>query len=155
MSTAGNLLKADHRTIDDGFEAFIAVAQGGHVDASVVIDTIDGLRRHIWIEEDFLFPPLREAGMVGPVLVMLREHGEIWDGLTELERLLAQSDIDPEAALTVCAALSQTLEQHNLKEETILYETADRLLDPAVHEVITQRMTDELPPGWTCEMATT
>ena len=50
-------------------------------DTAPVVRAMESLRRHIFLEEQLLFPPLREAGMIAPVLVMLREHGEIWQSL--------------------------------------------------------------------------
>jgi len=37
----------------------------------------------------FLFPPLRDAGMVAPVFVMLREHGQMWRAGTSMPTDLA------------------------------------------------------------------
>ena len=49
------------------------------------------LRRHICLEEEFLFPLLCEAGpgLAAPVSGMLREHAQIWGTLDALERELA------------------------------------------------------------------
>jgi regulator of cell morphogenesis and NO signaling len=83
-------------------------------------EAMGALRRHIFLEEAFLFPPLREAGLVAPVFVMLREHGEIWDSL---DATAAQVGGDA-AERTVderCRTLLGQLERHNSKEEPILY----------------------------------
>ena len=59
---------------------------------------MDGLRRHIYLEEEFLFPPLRAAGMMAPLFVMVRQHGELWDAMRALDALLAvDADADADA----------------------------------------------------------
>ncbi|GAA4239929.1 hypothetical protein GCM10022254_62710 [Actinomadura meridiana] len=65
------------------------------------------------LEEEFLFPPLHATGLVAPIMVMLREHGQIWETMDALEDA---PDADPAALrrLTV-----QRL-HHDLKEEKII-----------------------------------
>jgi hypothetical protein len=74
------------------------------------------LRRHIYLEEEFVFPPLRASGMFAPVLVMLAEHRELWRTMAELE-----SGLDEGSTPTELVALARTLlaqlERHNSKEE--------------------------------------
>ncbi|HEY3459830.1 MAG TPA: hypothetical protein VGL52_03315 [Casimicrobiaceae bacterium] len=36
------------------------------------------LRRHAYVEHEILLPPLMKAGLVMPVLVMKREHAQMW-----------------------------------------------------------------------------
>lgn len=48
-----------------------------------------GLRRYIYLEEAFVFPPIRKAGMIMPIFVMTREHGELWRTTDFLADLLA------------------------------------------------------------------
>ena len=152
--TAGTVLESDHRAIDEGFDAFIELARSGTVDAALVTPAIEALRRHIWVEEETFFPPLRQAGVVGPILVMLREHGELWTHLDELERVLDHPEPQADLALSVCDGLTRLLTQHNFKEENILYATADRFLDDkSIHQVVAEELHAERPRDWTCAMA--
>ena len=94
-------LEKEHRQIDSGIEAFIARP----MDTAPLLQSMDALRRHIYLEEDFLFPPLREAGLVMPILVMIREHGDIWqamDGVAELLDNNAPNDAVIEACAPCC-----------------------------------------------------
>lgn len=152
MTTSGAALELDHQRIDSGFDALIDAAKDGRVEVDLAGPPINELRRHIWIEEEIFFPPLRAAGMVGPVLVMLREHGEIWTALKELETLLATDSPEPQAILTIWGTLEAVLTAHNFKEEKILYATADQALDASVHEAVIAGLSQELPEGWTAEM---
>ena len=114
---------------------------------------MEALRRHIFLEEEFLFPPLREAGMVAPIFVMLREHGEIWNTMAALDAELAQ---DPGSAATaeVCRRLLEQLERHNAKEEPILYPHADTMLpDGARARLRTFLNAGRMPEGWVCARA--
>jgi hypothetical protein len=68
-------LEREHREVDEGIEAFADGPPAGQRDRKPLIRAIHALRRHIYLEEVFLSPPLRAAGLVAPVLVMLREYG--------------------------------------------------------------------------------
>ena len=57
-------LTREHHEIDDAIETFIEKLDCGSVQRELLTDTLEALRRHIYLEEVFLFPPLREAGIV-------------------------------------------------------------------------------------------
>lgn len=131
--TLGAALEREHREIDAGIDAFRATAAAGESETepdgavSSLRHAIDALRRHIYLEEEFLFPPMQAEFSI-PIGVMLREHGEIWRTLDELEaRLTENSDQAP--ALSACRELAEQLDRHNAKEEPIFYTQADRSLD--------------------------
>lgn len=144
------VLELDHREIDAGFEP---VARGAEIDdaaRAAVTRSIDGLRRHIHAEEELLFPPLRGAGLFGPVLVMLREHAEIWTVLDRLEESLGGAAGEP---AELCTELLAKLSAHNEKEEQILYPQADEVVPGADAQEIVAILTDRpLPAGWTPEL---
>jgi hemerythrin-like domain-containing protein len=97
------------------------------------------LARHLSIEEDILFTAFEaRTGMRGgPTQMMVFEHGQMRDLLSRIAAALAvQNAAD-------CLGLSDTLwlltQQHNMKEETMLYPMLDRSLgadDPAVADVL-------------------
>lgn len=153
MTTAGQALEADHRTIDDHFAAFASGAANGTLERDDLAEAVRALRVHIWVEEEVFFPPLRAAGVVGPVMVMLREHGEIWRSLDQLEAMVGAAAPDLPAALAVWESLERVLLQHNVKEEQILYATADRILGPETTTSVIDGLAADLPAGWTCAMA--
>lgn len=153
MTTAGQALESDHRTIDDHFAAFADAAARGSLERGRLAEALRTLRLHIWVEEDALFPPLRTAGVIGPVMVMLREHGEIWRLLDDLEAIAGTPEPDLTAALATWGSLQQVLLQHNVKEEQILYAAADRILDVETATEVIDGLDADLPAGWTCAMA--
>jgi len=121
-----DVLEREHHEIDAGIEAFLAGLSLGETRVQELTRAVDALRRHIYLEEEFLFPPLRAAGMITPVLVMLREHGEIWRTLDTIQIL--DSDADREGARERCSELLAQLASHNAKEEPIIYPQGDAVL---------------------------
>lgn len=150
---ASAILEADHHRMDAGFATFMKRARAGTVATDTITPAIEAMRRHLWVEEEYFFPALEEAGVVGPVKIMLREHGEIWNLLDELERLLALPSPHPDMMLTVCSAIMQISAQHNFKEENILFATADQFLDSSIGRRIEEGLRMERPSGWVSEMA--
>lgn len=151
MSIARDL-KAEHRSIDALLEQFVS-GLDEEVRPGPFRDSARELRQHIYVEEAHLFPPLREAGIIPPVLVMLREHGQIWTVLDEIDAHLDDAS-DPAELRRLCEMLTGMLGAHNDKEEAILYRAAVEVLDPVVQEQISNAMVDDtLPDGWRCEMA--
>ena len=68
------VLKREHHEIDSAIAAFIEKLDGGCVQPEPLRAALEALRRHIYLEETILFPPIREAGMIMPIFVMMREH---------------------------------------------------------------------------------
>ncbi len=143
-------LEREHHEIDAGIAAF-AASPG---DPRSLTRAIRALRRHIYLEEEFLFPPLGEAepALRAPVFVMLREHAQIWAALDGLDALDAP-DREPDrgAALALCRQLTVRLLHHNLKEEKVLYPRADDVLPAAAASRLRAFLgSGELPEGWAC-----
>jgi regulator of cell morphogenesis and NO signaling len=151
--TLAAALEGEHREIDRGIEAFLASRAEGRAETTQLTEAIAALRRHIFLEEEFLFSPLREAGMVAPVFVMLREHGEIWDTIDALEAQLKADPAGP-AVSEICEQLLAELERHNSKEEPILYPQADDVLSDAASASFEAFLTaGAMPVGWICAQA--
>ena len=146
-------LELEHREIDAGIAAFTSRRAADQVEPHPLTEAIAALRRHIYLEEEFLFPPLRQAGMMPPVFVMLREHGEMWKVLDVLEAALGE-DPGADAVVALCDDLVPRLEAHNAKEEAILYARADAVLtDDANTELQAFLASGAMPEGWVCQRA--
>lgn len=142
-------LEKEHRLIDEGIEAFdrSQPAEVADRQRAAVAQAVSLLRHHIYVEEEFLFPPLREAGLIGPVMVMEHEHGQMWPLLDRLEQDVRAGNAD--AAGSLCRDLIGLLADHNRKEEQILYPQADALLSaPEIAALLARLSDDELPGGW-------
>lgn len=90
-----------------------------------------GLERHISFEEEILFPAFEQGtGMpptAGPTAVMRDEHQEILEALKEIAGTIGSADAQADAIRRV---LHIVLQDHNIKEERILYPTTDSVLRP-------------------------
>lgn len=151
--TLSAALEREHREIDGGIEAYAALLDAGTPDPAPLLRAMTGLRRHIYLEEEFIFPPLQAAGMTMPVFVMLREHGELWDAMAALDELL-DADADPQTLQDACTDLLARLDAHNSKEEPIIYPQADaRLSDEATARLHVFLAEGAMPDGWRCEKA--
>ncbi len=121
------LLKSEHRWVDECLEHFGQGLDKGRVSAGPFQEARVVLHRHIYLEEEILFPQVEELGLMGPGEVMAQAYGEICrhpDGIRDLIKAGATAG-RVQAAFT---ALRGLLEEHNFKEEQVLYPSADRLL---------------------------
>ena len=151
--TLSEALENEHRNIDGGIEQYTAGLSQGNSDPGPLVRAMNGLRRHIYLEETFLFPPLKAVGLTMPIFVMVREHGELWDAMDALDTLLA-SDSESETLQNACRELLAKLDNHNSKEEPVIYPQADTKLEPdaaaQLHEFLEN---GTMPEGWRCEKA--
>ena len=130
MSSIVNLMSHDHRACDDEFVQIEAAFAKG--DWRAAIDNFAvfsvSIERHFLAEELQLFPAFEKAtGMSsGPTAVMRMEHGQIRDLLSDLCESIETQD------LSGCQGSAETLlimmQQHNMKEENILYPMCDQHL---------------------------
>lgn len=150
--TLAEALEREHREIDGGIEQYSASIEDG-ADPGPLLRAMEALRRHIYLEETFLFPPLKDAGMVMPVFVMLREHGELWRAMDALDGMLDRGEAT-DGIQNACRALLATLDHHNSKEEPVIYPHADTDLTPEAAAELRDFLRDgRLPAAWRCEQA--
>jgi hemerythrin-like domain-containing protein len=143
-------LTREHREIDAGIETFVSGLDSGRIDADQLTRATSALRRHIYLEETLLFPPIRKAGMSMPLLVMAKEHGLLWRLMDHLDSLLVDQDVDGLRARA--EELLLILEQHNHKEEPIVYPRSGSDLTAAEAQVLAEFVeSGSTPDGWVCE----
>jgi len=84
--------------------------------------------RHFKIEEDLLFPAFEEATGTqgGPTQMMRMEHDQMRGLLEQMESALKQGDLDRIPNITETLVI--LMQQHNMKEENILYPMMDQVL---------------------------
>ena len=146
------VLVHEHNEIDAGIKAFLEGLSLGETRMHELTRAVEALRRHIYLEEELLFPQLRAAGIIPPVLVMLREHGEIWRTLDAIQIL--DPDADREGARERCGELLAQLASHNAKEEPIIYPQGDAVLtDKAKRDLRGFIDSGRMPQGWVCAQA--
>lgn len=137
----------DHEEIDKPIAAY--VLQSEEANPETLKQAVAELRSHIFMEEEVLFPPLAQAGMAMPVMVMHREHAEMWPVLDAIDSEISGS-ADATRLSALCKQLAELLGNHNPKEEAILYPQTDGVLDGEdavqVHGLLD---THAFPEGWT------
>ena len=89
---------------------------------------LDQLETHFTSEEELLFPAFENAtGMTsGPTEVMRGEHRQMRDLLAQMQGALATRDSDTFGG--AAETLLILMQQHNMKEENILYPMCDNAL---------------------------
>jgi iron-sulfur cluster repair protein YtfE (RIC family) len=94
------------------------------------------MARHIELEEDVLFPAFEAAtGMTrGPTGVMRMEHARMREAFAQMHAAIAARDAAQYRDAS--ASLTALLQQHNLKEEGILYPMLDRSLGDEAHGLL-------------------
>ena len=131
-----NHMKAEHRECDTLFAAAEeAIALGEWVIASErFLSFANETLRHFKEEEEALFPAFESAtGMTeGPTQVMRYEHEQVRGLIGNMAEAIEKSDKD--AALSIAESMMILLQQHNMKEEQMLYAMCDRQLPPSLKE---------------------
>ena len=139
MSTLSTFMSSGHKTCDEAFAIAEEAALGGnwHQASDAFNAFHNDMAQHFRMEEEIFFPALiSSGGPSGPVSIMLMEHAQ----MTEVIEQMADSVAGPDAE--EYGGLSETLlivmQQHNLKEEQILYPIADRILAWQMDELFTR-----------------
>jgi hemerythrin-like domain-containing protein len=87
----------------------------------------DAMLRHFDMEEEVLFPRMEEfvGGGEGPIYVMKMEHSQIKSIINSLGEAIEAKD--KRKALGYAETFMIMTQQHNMKEEQILYNMAEQL----------------------------
>ena len=130
MSTIMDFLGGDHRACDDLFaSAEVAVAQNNWDSARSLFERFQtAMAHHLAMEEEVLFPAFEaRTGMrTGPTEVMRMEHAQMRGLLQEMAGAVANAD--ESRYLGLSETLNMLMQQHNLKEENMLYPMSDQVL---------------------------
>ena len=130
MSTILEFLGGDHRLCDDLFaSAEAAVAQNNWDSARSLFDRfLAAMAHHLAMEEEVLFPAFEaRTGMSeGPTQVMRMEHEQMRTLFQDMARAVA--DANRNSYLGLSETFNMLMQQHNLKEENMLYPMSDQVL---------------------------
>ena len=130
MTTISDFLIPDHKRCDSLFAATESVVSQGEWDDAQAAYSLfkQALQHHFAMEEEILFPAFEErTGMrQGPTSVMRSEHSQMNQLLSQMFGALARKDAN--AYLGDADTLLIVMQQHNIKEEQMLYQMADQAL---------------------------
>ncbi|MEB3030780.1 hemerythrin domain-containing protein [[Mycobacterium] nativiensis] len=149
-------LEHEHQEVDAGISAFLEKLDAGSVDADALAATLAALRRHIYLEEQILFPPISKGAQMMSVFGMIRGHGEIWRTMDTLDELVGGpgDPADGDKLREACERLLALLADHNKVEEPVIYPAADTGLAPeTVAELAEFIANGRMPDGWVCAKA--
>lgn len=142
-------LEAEHELTDRQLADYIET--DGPRDRQSLLDAIAGLRRHIFLEEECLFPALQDAepDLTIAVLAMLRQHAQMWQQMAEIVIELRLDGPDSPAVIAGCRRLVVALMHHNGNEERLLYSRLPTLLTGETRERVRGQLDGaELPTNW-------
>jgi len=131
-------MKDDHRSCDNQLTvAENAIIKGDMKSAKKEFDSFKNLTlHHFKMEEDILFPVFEQRTGIqsGPTQVMRMEHTQMKGLLERME--VALNDNNNDQFLGVLESLMILLQQHNMKEEQMLYPSCDKVLGGDANLVI-------------------
>ena len=137
MVSISEFFSAQHRACDRSFEKMEeAVSQNDWPQAESLYKELSrDTLQHFSNEEEGLFPLFEEkTGMqVGPTQVMRSEHIELRELLQRIGDAIQARDQDE--VLGTAETFFLFLQQHNVKEEQVLYPMADQALQGSLQEL--------------------
>jgi len=131
-----NYMRDEHRECDEVFvSAEKAVIDGDFEEAEkLFLEFADNVLRHFKKEEESLFPTFEEisGSSEGPTRIMKFEHEQVKGLIGKMAEAVESKDKD--AYLSLAESMMILLQQHNMKEEQMLYAMCDRVIPQDVKE---------------------
>ncbi|OGT83343.1 MAG: hypothetical protein A3G96_06805 [Gammaproteobacteria bacterium RIFCSPLOWO2_12_FULL_52_10] len=138
MTTITEYMTGIHRRCDEILaELEVAVNDDDWDKATrLTANFLQAMEHHLTVEETILFPAFEQkTGMVGgPTMIMREEHKQMRDLFLQLQWAL-----DGKSGgefLDTTETLLVLMQQHNMKEEGILYPMSDEHLGPDAQQVL-------------------
>ena len=132
-NTIPHFFSQDHRRCDSLYAEAEEAAQAGDVALMTRLcqQFLVAMARHFRMEETGLFPAFEEkTGMrQGPTMVMRSEHEQMRGLMQQMHQ--AADDGDADLLLRAGGTLLFVMQQHNVKEEQMLYPMSESHLHPA------------------------
>lgn len=130
MDSIHDMMADDHSRCDDLFAAAEEAVSAADWDRAMrdFAAFRDALEHHFMIEESVLFPAFEaRTGMIqGPTEVMRMEHAQMREFLEQMDEDMHGRSAD--GYLGLSETLLILMQQHNAKEEQVLYPMADQVL---------------------------
>jgi hemerythrin-like domain-containing protein len=133
------LMTGHHRQCDDSFAKLEnLVAEQNWSNPGVFEEFFSIITRHFKAEEDLLFAAIENkmGGPIGPTMVMRQEHQQISVLLEQMKEAFAAKD--HKKFLSLSDTWMIIAQQHNMKEEEVLYPLMDDTLGEEAPALINQ-----------------
>jgi len=130
MPSISEFMAREHRGCDETFasaEARVDKEDWGQA-GELTRTFLNNMERHFMMEEQVLFPAFeQQTGITqGPTTIMREEHQQMRRLLMQLQWALDEKQHDE--FLDTCETLLIMMQQHNMKEEGMLYPMCDQQL---------------------------
>jgi len=129
-------MRSEHRECDEIFAAAEkSVIDGNFEEAEKqFLLFADDTLRHFKKEEETLFPTFEEisGSTEGPTRIMRFEHEQVRGLIGKMAEAVENKDSD--AYLSLAESMMILLQQHNMKEEQMLYAMCDRIIPQDLKE---------------------
>ena len=136
--TINQFMTEDHRACDEQFaELENIVDQGNFEKAKAMFEDFHAhMLQHFNREEQVMFPQYQncEGGHCDPTPVMIMEHNQMRAIFLQMDNAIKENN--KERFLGQSESLLFTMQQHNMKEEQMMYNMADQALN--AEDIITQ-----------------
>lgn len=140
MLNIRNFMAGDHRHCDEMLNAAeqAVAAQSWDQAGAAFSQFQSAVLQHFAAEEELLFPAFEEkTGMrMGPTQVMRGEHVQMRELMDAAHRALQAKDADDYAGQA--ETLLFMMQQHNMKEENVLYPMCDQQLMDRLDSLLAQ-----------------
>jgi hemerythrin-like domain-containing protein len=140
MTTITETMTSDHRRCDGLFaETETLIANGDwEPGAQGFAEFRKATEHHFAVEEDLFFPDFeqRTGQTMGPTRMMRMEHEQMRQLFSELAEALENRDKD--GYLGLSETLMILMQQHNMKEEQVLYRMMDQVYGEEVNDLLKQ-----------------
>ena len=142
MSNIKDFMTQDHKDCDEIFAQMEdAVASNKDEALEKFEEFTDALTNHFKMEEMVLFPAFEQkTGMTqGPTQVMVMEHEQMRALISKMEDAVEEKDNDKFFGLS--ETLMILMQQHNMKEEQMLYTMVQEHLGDDAEHIISRMRT--------------
>jgi hemerythrin-like domain-containing protein len=142
MSNIKEFMSQDHKDCDEIFAQMEDAVANKSEDALEKFEKFqDSLTKHFKMEEMVLFPQFEQkTGMTqGPTQVMVMEHEQMRELLSKMQEAIETNDKDKFFGLSETIMI--LMQQHNMKEEQMLYTMIQQHLGEDADYLITQMRT--------------
>ena len=131
MTSISAFMTQDHRHCDESYAAAEEKVAKGQWDEAAQSWTKfrNDMETHLNREEGCLFPAFeaQTGNTQGPTAMMRMEHEQMRSLISEMDEAIVARDAD--SFLGLAETLMILNQQHNMKEEQILYPMSDQVLD--------------------------
>ena len=132
MAILSSYMKADHRACDESFANMEnEVSDENWTNATKLFEAFaSDLNYHFDMEENVMFPAFEARSAqahCNPTPVMIQEHAQMRRVVEQMRKDVDEKDKNHFFGLS--ETLMMTLQQHNMKEEQMMYPMVDQVLE--------------------------